>query len=133
MADNAEIRWKQRYSNLDNALTFLEESIKQGSHSQLEKAGIIQSFEFTFELAWKTMKDFLNEKGLNALYPRDVIKEAFQNDLVQDGEKWLDMLESRNLMSHTYKSDDSEKVYEKIVNEYTGILNELATRLKQNL
>jgi nucleotidyltransferase substrate binding protein (TIGR01987 family) len=128
-----DIRWKQRFGNYQDALEFLKESVAKGDHTELEKAGVVQSFEFTFELAWKTMKDYLNEKGIDAIYPRDVIKEAFKNGLVNDGDRWLDMLGSRNLMSHTYKSADSEFVYSEIVSIYVKALDDLFETLKNNL
>lgn len=67
--EKKDIRWKQRFDNYRRALTFLTESLEKKNLSDLEKAGIVQSFEFSFELAWKTMKDYLNEKGVEALYP----------------------------------------------------------------
>lgn len=88
--ENHDIRWKQRYNNFKDALIFLKESTAKERLSELEKAGVIQSFEFTFELAWKTMKDYLNEKGVNVIYPKDVIKEAFQSELIINGDVWMD-------------------------------------------
>ena len=76
--ENKEFRWKQRLSNFSKALTFLNKAIEKEHLSELERAGAIQSFEFVFELAWKTMKDYLNEQGVNAMYPREVIKQSFQ-------------------------------------------------------
>jgi len=78
------------------------------------------------------MKDYLNEKGLDVIYPRDVIKEAFQNGLVADGDKWLDMLASRNLMSHTYKTADSEFVFTEIVSNYVKVLDDLFETLQNS-
>ena len=89
---NRDIRWKQRFENYQKALTFLTNSLQKENLSELERAGIVQSFEFSFELAWKTMKDYLNEKGVEAMYPREVLKQAFKNEMVTDGEVWMDML-----------------------------------------
>ena len=66
------------------------------------RLALSQTYEITFELAWKTLKDFLESKEVVAQFPRDVIKEAFKNKIIREGETWLDMLEKRNLMSHTY-------------------------------
>src|SRR5699024_7973868 len=125
-----DIRWKQRFDNFESALTFLKNSVSIDKPSDLEKAGIVQSFEFTFELAWKTMKDFLNEKGVDVVYPRDVIKEAFRSGLIVKGEIWMDMLDSRNLMSHTYRREDSNVVFKEIVNRYTNELGQLYKTLE---
>ena len=78
---------------------------------ELSKEGLIQRFEYTFELAWKTLKDFLESKGENVKFPRDVIKKAFQTELINDGEIWLQVLEKRNLMSHIY----DEQVFNSII------------------
>jgi nucleotidyltransferase substrate binding protein (TIGR01987 family) len=131
--ENKDIRWKQRYQNFKEALSFLSEAAAKPQFSELEKAGVVQSFEFTFELAWKTMKDFLNEKGLNEVYPKEVIKSAFQTGLITNGEVWLDMLSSRNLMSHTYHHEDSEYVFHEIIAAYVVHLNELSRTLKEQL
>lgn len=79
------------------------------------------------------MKDFLNEKGVDVAYPRDVIKEGFRSGLVTDGETWMDMLDSRNLMSHTYRTKDSEFVFTQIINQYTGELDNFYKTLKEEL
>ena len=127
---NKDIRWKQRFENYQKALTFLTDSLKKEDLSQLERAGIVQSFKFSFELAWKTMKDYLNEKGVQAIYPREVIKQAFKNGMIANGEVWMDMLDSRNLMSHTYKDTDSEFVFHEIKSKYCKALNLLVGFLK---
>lgn len=126
-----DVRWKQRFDNYQKAQAFLTKSLKKESLSELERAGIIQSFEFSFELAWKTMKDYMNEKGVEAIYPRDVIKQAFKNGMITDGEVWMDMLDSRNLMSHTYKDTDSEFVFKEIREKYCKALNLLTEFLKK--
>jgi len=63
---------------------------------------LIQRFEYTFELAWKTLKDYLEANEVITKFPRDVIKAAFQYELIKDGEVWMDMLEKQNLLAHTY-------------------------------
>lgn len=130
---NKDIRWKQRYNNFKDALSFLNEAVNKKQLSELEKAGVVQSFEFTFELAWKTMKDYLNEKGVNVIYPKDVIKGAFQGDLITHGDIWMDMLDSRNLMSHTYHSADSEFVFNEIITKYADEMNTLLRTLIKDL
>src|SRR5277367_165677 len=103
---SADIRWKQRFQNFDRAYKLLQQALKEGpeSLSDLEKEGVIHRFEYSFELAWKTLKDFLEEGGLNMtpVTPRHVIKEAFAAKILTDGQVWIDMLNHRNLLTHIY-------------------------------
>lgn len=104
--DNPDIRWKQRFQNFDNAFAQLSEAVASVKQlSVLEKEGMVQRFEYTFELAWKTLKDFLESKNVDARYPREVIKKSFEYEIIEDGEIWLEMLEQRNLMAHTYNQE----------------------------
>jgi len=96
------IRWQQRFQNLDRAFSQLQRGLAIEHPSDIEQQGIIQSFEFTFELSWKTLKDYLEAQGLTCQFPREVIKQAFQNQVIQDGDIWLEMLAKRNLLAHTY-------------------------------
>jgi nucleotidyltransferase substrate binding protein (TIGR01987 family) len=90
-------------------------------------------YEFAFELAWKTMKDYLNFKGVEGKFPREVIKEAFRYAIITDGEEWLDMLEKRNLMSHTYDEEKAELAYRLIVDQYFNTLRTLYVSLKKEV
>lgn len=108
-----EVRWKQRFENFEKSFLLLEKYSKQNIQTELERAGIIQFFEMTFELAWKVLKDYLEAQGYEVKSPRETIKQAFQMGLIEDGHVWLDALSSRNLTSHTY----DEAVAEKLVNE----------------
>jgi nucleotidyltransferase substrate binding protein (TIGR01987 family) len=108
-----EIRWKQRFQNFKKAFSHLDEAVQKADElSVLEKEGLIQRFEYTFELAWKTLKDFLESENVEAKFPRDVIKKGFQYEIILNGEVWMEMLEKRNLMAHTY----DEEVFETAVN-----------------
>jgi nucleotidyltransferase substrate binding protein (TIGR01987 family) len=110
---NPDFRWKQRFSNFDRAFALLAEaSADIASLSLLEKEGAIQRFEYTLELAWKTLKDFLEESGLviSPVTPRQVFKDAFAAGILPDGQIWIDMLNSRNLLSHTCDSAVFEEV-----------------------
>ena len=108
MAVNPDIRWKQRFQNFNHALTLLSDALKTGSSSLslLEKEGVVQRFEYSFELAGKTIKDFLEAGGLviAPVTPRQVVKDAFAAKVIDDGQVWIDMLGHRNLLSHTYDS-----------------------------
>jgi nucleotidyltransferase substrate binding protein (TIGR01987 family) len=113
---SADIRWKQRFQNFDRAYRLLADALKNGPDalSLLEKEGVVQRFEFTFELAWKTLKDYMEEGGLDIapITPRQVIKEAFAAKILVDGQVWIDMLDHRNLLTHVY----DEAVFAKAVN-----------------
>ncbi|RYE21355.1 MAG: nucleotidyltransferase [Sphingobacteriaceae bacterium] len=126
---NLDIRWKQRFQNFEKAILYLQESVVRNNLSALEKAGIIQVYEFTFELAWKTVKDYLEEKDVEVKFPRDTIKEGFKYELLENGEVWLDMLQKRNLMSHTYNEINAELAYNLIINEYFSELQKVYFRL----
>lgn len=126
---NSDIRWKQRFDNFDRAFVLLREAFEHGldTLSQLEKEGTIQRFEIAFELAWKTMKDYLEENGLvvNPATPRSVIKEAFAANLLDDGQVWIDMMLHRNLLSHTYDIKVFEEVLQTVEIKYLPALDRL--------
>jgi nucleotidyltransferase substrate binding protein (TIGR01987 family) len=129
MAANPDIRWKQRFQSFDRALALLREAVEHGpaSLNQLEKEGAIQRFEYTLELAWKAAKDFLEESGvvLDPVTPREVIKQAFAAKVLNDGQVWIDMLNHRNLLSHTYDITVFEKAVEALVARYLPAIEEL--------
>jgi len=86
----------------------------QKEKNEYMRDSAIQRFEFTFELAWKTMKAYLEDKGVKAYAPRDAIKSAFQVKMIPDDARWLDMLEIRNLTAHIYNEKMAEDVYAKL-------------------
>jgi nucleotidyltransferase substrate binding protein (TIGR01987 family) len=105
MSQNPDIRWKQRFQNFDRAFLLLREALASGPDvlNQLEKEGVVQRFEFSFELAWKTVRDYMEEDGFifSTITPRQVLKDAFAAKVLPDGQVWIDMLDHRNLLSHT--------------------------------
>lgn len=114
-----EIRWQQRYENFNKAFIQLTSAILEFDQlSRLEKEGLIQRFEYTFELAWKTLKDYLESQEVSVNFPREVIKAAFHYNLIQDGELWMDMLEKRNVLAHTYDEERFVYAINKIHQEY---------------
>src|SRR4030095_15400906 len=119
---SSDIRWKQRFDNFDRAFVLLREVYDRGvaSLSQLEKEGAIQRFEVAFELAWKTLKDYLEESGMvvNPVTPRNVIKEEFAAKLLEDAQVWIDMMLHRNLLSHTYDIKVFEVVLRAVAERY---------------
>jgi nucleotidyltransferase substrate binding protein (TIGR01987 family) len=133
MTDNyKEIRWKQRFQNLDKAFKQLKDAVSR--HKELDDLsleGLIQRFEYTFELSWKTLKDFLESKGENVRFTRDVIKKSFQLDIIDDGEVWLEMLEKRNIMAHTYNEKAFKESINQIVNKYYFEIEKLVLFLEK--
>jgi len=117
-----DIRWKRRFDNFDRAFVLLREVCERDvdSLSRLEKEGAIQRFEVAFELAWKTIKDYLEESGVvvNPVTPRNVIKEAFTARLLDDADVWIDMMLHRNLLSHTYDIQVFEAVLQAVAERY---------------
>lgn len=112
------IRWRQRYQNLNRAFQQLEQGVSIESPSKIEIQGIIKSFEFSFELVWKTLKDYLEAQGVLCAFPREVIKQAFHFGILKDGEIWLEMLNKRNLLAHTYDEHLALEAYRLISKEY---------------
>ncbi len=119
-----EVRWIQRYKHFAQALSQLQAAVmlaRQRELSQLEEQGLIQAFEFTHELAWNTLKDFLESRGVGDLYgSRDTTREAFKRGLIQSGEIWMDMINSRNLTSHTYNRQVARFIAQSIQNTYAA-------------
>lgn len=125
-----DIRWKQRFSNYTRAFQSLTEAValsQQRELSSLEQQGLIQSFEFTHELAWKMLKDYLEYQGVNNIVgSRDASRVAFQNALIQDGEVWMQMIAARNQTLHTYNLKVAQSVVESILNRFYPAFNQLA-------
>ena len=119
------IRWQQRFQNLEKAFNQLERGLAIEDPSDIEQQGIIKSFEFSFELSWKTLKDYLEAKGVTCQFPRDVIKKAFQHQIVVEGEIWLDMLGKRNLLTHTYDETLAIEAYRLIKHDFSPELKKL--------
>ncbi|WP_069471108.1 nucleotidyltransferase substrate binding protein [Candidatus Marithrix sp. Canyon 246] len=128
---NQDIRWIQRFSNYKKALAQLEAAVKisiERQLSDLENQGMIQGFEYTHELAWNTLKDYLAYQGNNSIKgSRDATREAFKVELIYDGEAWMDMIKSRNQSSHTYNEDTAHDIVTAIINTYYPLFTELQT------
>lgn len=126
---NLDTRWKQRFQNFEKGVLLLSEALENGpcSLNKLEQEGVIQRFEYTFELAWKSMKDYLEENGvvIAPVTPRQVVKDAFAAKLIEDGQIWIDMLDHRNLLSHTYDFSVFEKAVEAIAARYLPAMESL--------
>ena len=131
MSENKDIRWRQRYGNFKKALGQLQKFIDKGALSEMEKQGLIKAFEYTYELSWNTLKDFLEYQGQGDIYgSRDVIRKSFSLNLIEDGDGWMDMLKSRNKTSHTYNEDTAEEICQAVQKIYYPLFLELDQKLK---
>ena len=131
--ENKDVRWKQRFQNFEKAFLFFQTAVNKDSYSPIEVGGLVQAFEFTFELGWKTIKDFLYEQGLNTSYPREAIKQGFQTQIIEDGHTWLHMLEKRNELSHTYNQSVAKHAVEIIKEEYYPAIAQVYHSLKKQI
>ncbi len=137
MADQADIRWEQRFSNFKKALMKLSEAvgyIKDERYRRLQQSdddetnhvvdeiireGLIQRFEYTYEMAWNVMKDYALYQGNTEIGgSRDAIRFAFSTQLIDDGDMWMDMIKSRIKTSHTYDEETASEIFLKVVGEY---------------
>jgi len=127
---NHDIRWIQRFNNFSKALNQLTKFIEKGDLNELEKQGLIQAFEYTFELAWNTLKDYFEAQGeTNIFGSRDAVRMAFRRGLIENGEIWMAMITSRTLTSHTYNEEIAEEIVQDIAAVYFQEFVALRTRL----
>lgn len=133
MMMNADIRWQQRFVNFKKAIIQLTEFIEQPQLNKFEVQGLIQCFEYTFELAWKTTKDYLETEGFDVKSPRAAIQTAFQTQLIKDGHVWIDALEKRNLMAHTYDENVAKDAERLIRTAYYPMMKVLYSDLEKLL
>ncbi len=128
-----EIRWVQRFENFNKSLENLLETktcIEANGINKIYTMALVQAFELAFELGWKTLKDYLEYNGISVNTPRETIKEAFSNNIISDGQSWIEMMEARNKTSHTYKEEFANQLAQDILNDYLKILNKLSDFLK---
>ena len=115
MNNSIDVRWQQRFTNYQKALVQLRKFMEKGVLNEFEEQGLIQCFEYTHELAWKTLKDFLANKGNTTIFgSKDATREAFKLDLIDDGEIWMTMIQDRNQASHTYNTDTTKTIVQNI-------------------
>lgn len=125
-----DIRWKQRFQNFKNAFSQFEEAVKRKNLDRLAQEGLIQRFEYTFELAWKCLQDVMQEKGFAEIRgPRPVIQQAFDDGLIEDGVLWMEMLKARNYAPHIYDEEIFQEIYNKAKNEFYKPLKKLKEKL----
>lgn len=119
MSNKQDIRWEQRFSNYQKALSQLKEVVEQDELNKFEEQGLIKAFEFTYELAWNTLKDFLQYQGFSDIIgSRDTIRTAFSETLIKDGHVWMAMIESRNKTTHTYNESTARDIADDVRVQY---------------
>lgn len=130
-----DIRWQQRFANYQRALQSLTAAVKLSRErplSDLEKQGLIQAFEFTHELAWNCLKDYLRYQGeQNLMGSRDATRQAFSVGLITDGAQWMDMIANRNRTSQTYNKATAEAIVTAVLEHYYPLFCQLEQRLSQ--
>lgn len=124
MPKSPDVRWRQRFQSFGKAFAQLSAAAdlaKQRKLSDLEQQGIIQAFEFTHELAWNVLKDFLESRGAANLYgSKDATREAFARGLIANGEEWMAMIQARNRSSHTYNEKTAHEVVAAILGSFVS-------------
>jgi nucleotidyltransferase substrate binding protein (TIGR01987 family) len=124
MSQTPDIRWQQRLQSFQKAFGQLRAAAdlaQQRTLTDLEQQGLIQAFEFTHELAWNTLKDFLESRGVSGIYgSKDATREAFARGLIADGEAWMAMIQARNRSSHTYNEKTAHEIAVAILSSFVG-------------
>ncbi|MEQ1529434.1 MAG: HI0074 family nucleotidyltransferase substrate-binding subunit [Methylococcales bacterium] len=128
-----DIRWRHRFQNYEKAFLLLERALTIESPTEVERGGIIHFYEMAFELAWKLMKDYLEQQGFTVNSPRDAIKQAFNATILEDDQPWLASLEDRNLRTLTYDESKALVVAAKIRAHYFQKLQQLHAYMKAEL
>ncbi|MBU1193726.1 MAG: nucleotidyltransferase substrate binding protein [Proteobacteria bacterium] len=130
-----DIRWKQRFENYQNALIQLTDAVvlyQQRPLSGIEQQGFVKAFEFTHELAWKVMKDyFLYQGNTRIMGSRDATRQAFQNQIISDGEGWMEMIRTRNRAVHAYDKAMVTEIIQKTVEVYYPLLIDFELEMKK--
>jgi nucleotidyltransferase substrate binding protein (TIGR01987 family) len=122
MDEQQDIRWQQRFDSYQKAVSQLTKFIDKGDLNELEEQGLIQAFEYTYELGWNLLKDYLLYQGNPTIFgSRDAIREAFTLGLIADGEGWMKMLQDRNRTTHTYNEEVAAAIAANIRQIYFGL------------
>ena len=124
-------RFEERFNELLKATERLKEVLTEDVND-ITIDCTLHRFEFTFELAWKTMKDYLEYNGIieSIGSPREILKKAFESNLIEDGEQWIKMMLARNSLSHLYDEKTSREIYNEIKNKYINLIEKLNEKLK---
>jgi len=134
MNEKQDIRWQQRFSNYRKALKQMGEFLDKKNLNRLEEQGLIKAFEYTFELAWNTLNDFLEYQGFTELVgSRDAVRQSFSEGILSDGRVWMRMIESRNKTSHTYNEETAAEIVRLVKDSYHSAFLELEKTLAKRL
>ncbi len=135
--NNQRMRWQQRFANFEKArqkFHYALKAFRKDANNELYRMALIQTFEFTYELGWKTMKDFLRYEGVDKVsLPRDVIKQGFHYQIIEDGQAWMNMLDDRNLMAHAYDERKAERAVEHITQSYVQAIDQVYRYFKEKI
>lgn len=149
MNEDQDIRWHQRFSNFKKAFSKLDQAVNRikrdyysddtfdeelfDEEDDIIKEGLIQRFEYTHELAWNVIKDFLTERGTTPIYgSKDATREAFNTGLIEEGKVWMDMISSRNQTSHTYNQDTADEIFLDILNRFYPALLKFQASMEEH-
>ena len=127
---NQDMRWEQRFKNYQKALRQLERFLKETDLNDMEEQGLIQAFEYTYELAWNTIKDYLVYQGItDVVGSRDAFRIAYNRGLILEGSIWMSMIESRIKSSHTYNEEIAKEILKEIREQYFKLFIQLEAKL----
>ena len=124
-------RWKLRLENLKRAFVQLEKACALTEYSDLELAGLVQTYEFTFELCWKTLKDLLYSEGYDVKSPKETIRKAFELSLIDEVDSWFNALESRNILAHVYNEQTAKQAMSLIRETFEPMLRKCTASLQE--
>ena len=135
-----DIRWDQRFKNFSAALAELSldmDAVRERKLNRIEEKGLIKSFEFTYEMAWNTLKDYFENQGeVGITGSRSAIRQAFKRGLIENGQLWMDMVDDRIATVHTYNKETADDIAQKIIDSYYSeflALHKKLTELKKEL
>ena len=129
-----DIRWKQRFEHYEKAFFQLQRFMAKENLNEFEEQGLIQCFEYTYELAWNLMKDFLNYQGITGITgSRDAIRQAFNKDLIHDGNEWMQMVDDRIITVHSYNEKTTKLIEERINKVYFSLFSDFYIKMKSYL
>jgi len=135
LAPNQDIRWLRRFQNYQKAFTQLTQAVdlsRQRALTKLEQQGLIHEFEYTYELAWNTLKDFLETRGAAEIFgSRDTTRAAFTAGLIDQGEVWMQMIQSRNQSTHTYNEEMMTQIVTAVIQTYMAEFTKLQSKFEQ--
>ena len=132
--DNQDVRWEHRFQNYTKSMRNLEDALQIPNPDIVQKAGIIQFFEMSFELAWNMVKDYLEDQGFQDIRsPRGALKKAFETGIIENGHDWMDLLVDRNLTAHTYDEQKATDMEQLIHSKYFPLLKALLISFKNKV